>query len=60
MQGNFKCKMSYLTSASNNGGFISKFFMDEDEISQGEGNSKQEAEQMAAKKAIDKLFLINN
>jgi len=60
VQGNFKCKMAYLTSASNNGGFISKFFMDEDEISQGEGNSKQEAEQMAAKKAIDKLFLINN
>ena len=32
--------------------------MDEDAISTGEGNSKIEAEQNCAKKAIDKLFKI--
>lgn len=59
VQGNFKCKMSYLSTPSEEGGFVAKFYMDEDEISEGKGNSKQEAEQMAAKSAIDKLFLIN-
>lgn len=58
VQGNFKCKMSYMTVAINSGEFSSKFFMDEDEISEGQGKTKQEAEQMAAQKAIDKLFLI--
>ena len=57
VQGNFKCKMSYVTQPFEEG-FISSFFMDEDEISSGKGKSKQEAEQMAAKFAIDKLFLI--
>ena len=60
VQGNFKCKMSYVTVANIEGGFSSKFYMDEDEISQGQGHTKQYAEQMAAKSAIDKLFLINN
>ncbi len=60
VQGNFKCKMSYVTTACNDGGFEAKFFMDEDEISCGKGQTKQQAEQMAAKNAIDKLFLINN
>ncbi len=59
IQGNFKCKMSYETRATNDG-FISTFFMDEDEISSGRGKSKVEAEQSAAKKAIGKLFLIND
>ena len=57
IQGNFKCKMMYDTRADEEG-FISEFFMDEDKISFGKGKSKQEAEQMAAKAAIDKLFLI--
>lgn len=60
VQGNFKCKMSYSTSACTDGGFEARFFMDEDEISCGKGQTKQQAEQMAAKNAIDKLFLINN
>ena len=34
--------------------------MDEDLIASGIGKSKIEAEQSAAKKAIDKLFLIEN
>ncbi len=58
IQGNFKCKMSYDTR-SHDDGFVSTFYMDEDEISTGYGKSKQEAEQMSAKVAIDKLFLIN-
>lgn len=61
VQGNFKCKMSYDTRAlKDEDGFISTFYMDEDEIASGSGKSKQEAEQVAAKNAIDKLFLINN
>lgn len=59
VQGNFKCKMSYVTTLCENGGFTSKFFMDEDEISEGQGKTKQEAEQMAAKGAINKLFLLD-
>ena len=58
IQGNFKCKMNYDTYASESG-FVSDFYMDEDLVSSGEGKSKQEAEQSAAKKAIDKLFLLN-
>lgn len=57
IQSNFKCKMSYVTKPVENG-FSSTFFMDEDDISTGEGKSKLEAEQEAAKKAIEKLFLI--
>lgn len=57
IQGNFKCKMSYDTQ-SHEDGFISSFYMDEDKIASGYGKSKQEAEQLAAKQAIDKLFLI--
>lgn len=59
IHGNFKCKMRYDTIADNDG-FVSYFYMDEDKISSGYGKSKQDAEQMAAKEAIDKLFLINN
>lgn len=58
IQSNFKCKMSYVTKPCEEG-FNSTFFMDEDEISCGEGKSKLEAEQNAAKKAIEKLFLID-
>ena len=57
VQGNFKCKMTYRTQPCENG-FKAIFFMDEDEISSGEGLSKIEAEQMAAKYAIKKLFLL--
>lgn len=57
VQGNFKCKMSYVTEACIEG-FISEFFMDEDKVSSGQGKSKQEAEQQAAKNAIEKLFLL--
>ncbi|MBQ8444525.1 MAG: ribonuclease III [Clostridia bacterium] len=57
VQGNFKCKMAYHTQPSENG-FKASFFMDEDEISSGEGKSKAEAEQMAARLAIEKLFLL--
>lgn len=57
IQGNFKCKMSYITEPCEDG-FISSFYMDEDKISSGKGKSKQDAEQLAAKRAIDKLFLI--
>ena len=56
LQQNFKCKITYDTQ-SQNSGFISYFYMDEDMISFGEGKSKIEAEQQAAKKAIEKLFL---
>ncbi len=59
IQSSFKCKMHYETVSDGQEGFISTFFMDEDEIAIGQGQSKQEAEQMAAKKAIDKLFLIS-
>lgn len=58
IQGNFKCKMTYDTKQTDQG-FISTFFMDEDEIATGSGKTKVEAEQFAAKKAISKLFLIN-
>jgi len=58
VQRNFKCKIGYITEPKEDG-FIAKFYMDEDVISSGEGKSKIEAEQNAAKKAIDKLFLIN-
>lgn len=58
IQSNFKCKMSYLTKSTEKG-FVSTFCMDEDEISTGEGKSKLEAEQNAAKMAIEKLFLID-
>lgn len=57
VQGNFKCKMTYQTYACEEG-FESTFFMDEDDIASGIGKTKTEAEQMAAKKAIEKLFLI--
>ncbi len=60
VQGNFKCKMSYVTTPCREEGFEARFFMDEDEVSQGKGSTKQQAEQMAAKNAINKLFLINN
>lgn len=59
IQANFKCKMQYDTQSSENG-FISTFFMDEDEIASGSGSSKIEAEQAAAEKAIHKLFKIQN
>ena len=58
VQRSFKCKIGYITEAKADG-FIAKFYMDEDVISSGEGKSKIEAEQNAAKKAIDKLFLID-
>ena len=57
VQGNFKCKMQYITEPSENG-FESSFFMDEDKISSACGKSKIEAEQQAAKLAIEKLFLL--
>ncbi len=58
IQGNFKCKMQYVTEPVEEG-FISNFYMDEDKIASGKGKSKIEAEQEAAKKAIDKLFLLD-
>lgn len=57
VQSGFKCHMQYVTEPSSNG-FQSTFFMDEDAIATGEGFSKIEAEQNAAKKAIEKLFLL--
>lgn len=57
VQGNFKCKMTYDTILTENG-FSATFYMDEDKISTGRGATKQEAEQMAAKSAISKLFVI--
>ena len=51
--------MQYVTLPSEEG-FTSSFYMDEDKIASASGKSKQEAEQQAAKKAIDKLFLIDN
>ena len=59
IQGNFKCKMSYQTYPCDNG-FTSTFYMDEDAIATGEGKSKLEAEQLSAKRAIEKLFLITS
>lgn len=60
IQGNFKCKIAYETvpCEGNQGGFEANFYMDEDKISTGRGMSKIEAEQRAAKQAIEKLFLI--
>ena len=58
VQAGFKCKMSYVSEKIENG-FKSTFFMDEDEIASGEGLSKIDAEQQAAKKSIEKLFKIN-
>lgn len=57
IQGNFKCKIGYVTESCD-GGFVSSFYMDEDKISTATGKSKLEAEQKTAKKAIEKLFLI--
>ncbi len=57
VQGNFKCKMSYDTILTDKG-FMATFYMDEDKIATGYGMTKQEAEQMAAKGAISKLFVI--
>ena len=57
VQGNFKCKMTYDTILTEKG-FMATFYMDEDKISTGQGSTKQEAEQMAAKSAISKLFVI--
>lgn len=57
VQGNFKCKMTYDTVLTEDG-FMATFYMDEDKISTGHGSTKQEAEQMAAKNAISKLFVI--
>lgn len=59
VQANFKCKMQYDTQPKDNG-FISSFYMDEDKIASGKGQSKIEAEQEAARKAIKKLFLIKD
>ncbi len=58
LQQNFKCKLTYRTNSTETG-FISSFFMDEDFISEGEGKSKTEAEQNAAKRAIEKLFKVS-
>ena len=57
VQGNFKCKLQYVTQPWKDG-FESSFFMDEDKISTARGKSKIEAEQKAAKLAIEKLFLL--
>lgn len=59
VQANFKCKIFYETISFNDG-FKATFIMDEDRISSATGKSKVEAEQNAAKKALNKLFLINN
>lgn len=58
IQGNFKCKMQYITLPCDDG-FESSFYMDEDKIATAKGKSKIEAEQETAKIAIDKLFLID-
>ncbi len=58
IQGNFKCKMQYITTACDDG-FESSFYMDEDKISTARGKSKIEAEQHTAKLAIEKLFLFD-
>lgn len=59
VQRSFKCKIGYLVEP-NQEGFKATFFMDEDLIASGEGKSKLEAEQLAAKNSIEKLFLIDN
>ena len=58
VQQSFKCKIGYITEPDEDG-FVATFFMDEDKIASGHGSSKIEAEQSAAKKAIDKLFLLD-
>lgn len=55
IQSSFKCKMQYVTEKDGQQ-FKSTFFMDEDEIESGWGDTKLEAEQQAAKKSIAKLF----
>ena len=57
IQANFKCKMSYVTEKVDDK-FISKFFMDDDEIAMGEGDSKAEAEQNCARVVINLLFKV--
>ncbi len=57
IQANFKCKMTYDTEKVDDK-FISKFFMDDDEIAVGEGLSKAEAEQNCARVVINLLFKI--
>lgn len=57
VQSGFKCHIQYKTEPLEKG-FVSTFYMDEDAVSQGEGSTKIDAEQQAAKKAIEKLFLI--
>ena len=57
IQANFKCKMSYVTEKIDDK-FISKFFMDDDEIAVGEGLSKAEAEQNCARVVINLLFKV--
>ena len=57
IQANFKCKMTYQTEKEGDK-FISKFFMDDDEIAKGEGESKSEAEQNCARVVINLLFKV--
>jgi ribonuclease-3 len=57
VQGNFKCKIGYITEPCDEG-FEATFFMDEDKIASAIGKSKLEAEQNCAEKAIKKLFLV--
>ena len=57
IQANFKCKMTYQTEKVDDK-FISKFYMDDDEIATGEGLSKTEAEQNCARVVINLLFKI--
>lgn len=57
IQANFKCKMTYQTEKIDDK-FISKFFMDDDEIAKGEGLSKTEAEQNCAREVINLLFKV--
>jgi ribonuclease-3 len=57
IQANFKCKMSYVTEKIDDK-FISKFYMDDDEIAMGEGLSKIEAEQNCARVVINLLFKV--
>lgn len=55
IQAGFKCKMQYVTEKDGDK-FKSTFFMDEDAIEVGYGQSKLEAEQAVAYKSIKKLF----
>lgn len=57
IQANFKCKMTYKTEKIDDK-FISKFYMDDDEIAMGEGLSKIEAEQNCARVVINLLFKV--